>query len=68
MWFHIDDMEEMTPEERLEYYTNNKYPLVHRTMNKVNDYIYNGKRSDCDTDLSYNAFGGYIIEPMTVES
>ena len=70
-WWYINDMNEMndlmTKEEISIYYTKYDYPL-HRTMNKVNNYIYIGKRSDCNAYHGYNAFGGYIIEPVVVES
>jgi len=65
--WRIIEMEEMTDEEMKHYYTKNKYPLVHRTMNKENNYIYIGKRCDCCEELDYREFGGYIIEPITVD-
>ncbi len=63
-WWSIIAMEEMSDEEMKKC----DYPLVHRTMNKDNNYIYIGQRDDCCTYIGYSAFGGYIIEPTMVES
>jgi hypothetical protein len=41
---------------------------VHESMNLSNGYTYVGQRSDCDPCIGHECFGGYIIEPMTVNT
>ena len=40
--------------------------LVHKNMNKSNNYTYVGTREDVNSMHNYGDFGGYVVEEMIV--